>query len=364
MSSKQVSIVIVTYNSSWERVRATVNSAMMQKGIDFEIVVSDDGSADNYFKKIEVLFHKYEFTNYRLIPHVENQGIVLNFLDAVEQSRGEYIRGIGQGDMFFDEYTVRDSYKKAVTSGADVVLSKAVCYRKHYGAIELVPRDSWTPLNDRKALGNRDYIRFYRLSLLGASTFYKRDTLLTYLSELAGRIKYNEDHAVRLMALDDRKIFFIERNTVYYEVGPGISTSGNDWSSSALRLDQKAYSQLLLERLSHRSDLPWVEKLKLLINVEYKKGFIPFLDRETVVDLLYKLSPEEFTKQCNRLYKIRGKYPRKMSLWDKIRCGVELFTVPEMFFRILKGKLLQRMNRVMTDTNVSTAFAELCMSRE
>lgn len=127
-SCPQVSVHVLIYNGSWERVRATLNSVIMQKGIDFEVIVMDDCSKVNHSDRIKDFFSRHNFTNYRLINHEKNLGTVKTCLEAAELSRAEYTRGLGQGDMFFDEYALRDSYNFMVETDAEVMISKAVWY--------------------------------------------------------------------------------------------------------------------------------------------------------------------------------------------------------------------------------------------
>ena len=41
-----VSVILCTYNPDWRKLKATLLSAAMQEDIDFEIVLTDDGSGE------------------------------------------------------------------------------------------------------------------------------------------------------------------------------------------------------------------------------------------------------------------------------------------------------------------------------
>ena len=47
-----ISIIIVTYNSKWFELKATIKSVLMQKGINYEIIFADDGSKIKWNEKI------------------------------------------------------------------------------------------------------------------------------------------------------------------------------------------------------------------------------------------------------------------------------------------------------------------------
>ena len=48
-----ISIIIVTYNSKWFELKATIKSVLMQKGINYEIIFADDGSKIKWNEKIK-----------------------------------------------------------------------------------------------------------------------------------------------------------------------------------------------------------------------------------------------------------------------------------------------------------------------
>ena len=48
-----VTICVLTYNPDWIKFRNTLRSIICQRNVDFDIVVSDDGSEENYFDKAE-----------------------------------------------------------------------------------------------------------------------------------------------------------------------------------------------------------------------------------------------------------------------------------------------------------------------
>ena len=180
-----VSVVVPTYNPSWERVRATLNSVIFQKGVNFEIIITDDCSKENHFEKIKDLFSRYSFTDYKLISHEKNQGTVLNFLDAAKKSDGAYIRGLGQGDMFFDEYALKDSYNDIVQNNSDVSISKAVYFEANSNPVKLF-QNRRCP-QDIDAYKDTELLRTsYLLNNDGASgvnMLYEHDVLVKYFEE-------------------------------------------------------------------------------------------------------------------------------------------------------------------------------------
>ena len=78
-----------------------------QKEVSFEIIICDDGSIENLFLEIEILFRRYLFRNYFLIGHDSNQGAVNNIIDGAKIAKGRYIKMISPGDFLYDDATLR-----------------------------------------------------------------------------------------------------------------------------------------------------------------------------------------------------------------------------------------------------------------
>ena len=66
MYQYQVSVIVCTYNSKWEKLKSTLLSILSQRDISFEIIIADDGSeiqcldrAKKYFEKSDSLIKKF-----------------------------------------------------------------------------------------------------------------------------------------------------------------------------------------------------------------------------------------------------------------------------------------------------------------
>ena len=93
-----ISIIVLCYNPSIDKLLFTLDSLLRQKKIKYEIILSDDGSSIDYFNLVRDYFERNNFTNYKLIRHDCNQGTVLNAYDDVLKSKGQYIKMISPGD--------------------------------------------------------------------------------------------------------------------------------------------------------------------------------------------------------------------------------------------------------------------------
>ena len=66
-----ISIIIVTYNSKWFELKATIKSVLMQKGINYEIIFADDGSKIKWNEKIRE-YVKGDY-NYKCVESIKRK---------------------------------------------------------------------------------------------------------------------------------------------------------------------------------------------------------------------------------------------------------------------------------------------------
>ena len=333
MNNRKVSVIVLTYNASWERVRATLNSVILQKGIDFELIVADDCSRDNHFDKIRDFLSRYSFTNYQLVSRPENFGTVKNFLEAAKLAQGEYIRGLGQGDMFFDEYALRDCYDDAVKNNSEVQTSKAVFFKALSNPVKVIKHQRYPQnieaYNDHDTLRESYLIDDDRVS--GATVMYMREILIDYFTKslTGGGIKMLEDFIIKLMVFDKRKITFFNRNAVYYEFGAGIST-------------QRKTDEALI-------------RIRNICNA----------DGDSIDDMLLERCEVEHSDFSQRLKALIFGRREKNKARQALKQKLGIFAIPlSIIKRTLRFLLKQLAKKIMTDTNVSTDFANLCINRE
>ena len=58
MDKPQIAVEVLTYNSDLEKLKLTLNSILIQKNIDFEIIIADDVSKNFNEKSIKIILFK------------------------------------------------------------------------------------------------------------------------------------------------------------------------------------------------------------------------------------------------------------------------------------------------------------------
>lgn len=105
IASPDVSVFIITYNQE-KTIAQTIESILAQQG-DFkmEVVIGDDGSADNTPGICKEYQQKYP-NQIRLLLKEKNEGIVKNFVDSIRLCRGKYIGICAGDDYWIDELKI------------------------------------------------------------------------------------------------------------------------------------------------------------------------------------------------------------------------------------------------------------------
>lgn len=247
------SVIVVTYNPIFEKVKLTLDSILKQEFKDYEIVISDDGSEDNCFDKIEQYFMEHDFSRYVLVPHEKNQGTVKNLISALEHCSGKYVRDFGPGDLFYDKASLgrlcRYFEKRdcdmcfGLIKGYSISENGNVTYKKFTHPFDI---QAYRKQYDSKRILSN--LILYSDNVSGASTSYKRNIYLEYLKRIEDYVVYEEDIFQVLAALEGIKMRLYDDYLVWYEMGEGVSDSGNSAFSQKLALDVSNFYDMLADK--------------------------------------------------------------------------------------------------------------------
>ena len=100
----QVSIALTTYNGA-PHLAEQLDSLLAQEGVDFEIVVADDGSSDDTLQILARYAARY--ARLRLLPATGNLGFNGNFARCFAACRAELISPCDQDDVWASQKTAR-----------------------------------------------------------------------------------------------------------------------------------------------------------------------------------------------------------------------------------------------------------------
>lgn len=235
----QVSIIICTYNPDLRKLLTSVKSVVVQTGVAFEIIVTDDGSKIDYFNDVKAYFEDIRFTEYSFIKNIDNLGTVKNVLNALKQARGEYVFLNSPGDYVFDSTVISDFYEFAKKNNADICFGDYIPY--YLEEDEIKTSDFSRPRNvDVYSYKLNDYKALLLTGddIVGASYFRSKKFALESMEYIEKYSKYVEDGTSTSYGLANSiSIYYLNRNIVWYEYGTGISTNQNNKWSEIIRRD-------------------------------------------------------------------------------------------------------------------------------
>lgn len=274
-----VTVCVLTYNPDWIKFRNTLKSIICQKGVDFDIVISDDGSKNNCFDKAEKYLKENNFSAYCFIANKQNQGTVKNTISALQTIKSKYVKLISPGDFLYDETVLAKFTDFAEKNPAAAYFGNAVYYSTDnsgnikiyetlHNPIDLKP---WIERREKKIRRNyilrRDYI-------LGACFFCNTSIFIDYVKKIDNIVKYAEDFSLVWEIADSQKVLYYEIPFIFYEYGLGISTDSSRKWSSILRTDNlngfelmyknKSISFWVLQSFKSQTRLIWLLLMLLL----------------------------------------------------------------------------------------------------
>ena len=135
MKKIEISVIVLTYFPKWTELKKTLLSIIHQEGINYEIIIADDGSDDYCIDKIKELFQKHNFENYEVVHQEKNVGTCKNCLAAIKIAKGEYVRLISPGDFISQANSLREWYQFMDSNNINV--SFGILYLLNISSINL-----------------------------------------------------------------------------------------------------------------------------------------------------------------------------------------------------------------------------------
>ena len=292
-----VAVIICTYNPIWEKLEQTLNSCIIQCGLKVQIIITDDGSNNNYFDKITEYLEEKRFTNYTLVPASQNQGTVKNFLKGAQKCVAKYIKPISPGDYLYNETVLLDWITYLEKCGKKWSFGEAIYYRQddngnHYNVTQMAhPQNIKIYLSGNWPVCRWNYAVLADIAL-GAAVISTKEICIEYLERIEDKVKYAEDNIWRMMMFDGVVGTYYPQRVIFYEWGEGISTSNNALWKKQLSNDWDNADQIMLSNVKS-SDVFKEKMIKAFKAKKIKNNAIKFL----VMPNKWKLLKHKFSKR-------------------------------------------------------------------
>lgn len=290
--SFDISIIIVTYNADWNKLKETLDSIIKQESVSLEIIIADDGSIVNHNSELIEYFSEKSVSNYKMIMNDKNRGTVCNLISGVEVATGEFVKCISPGDALLRTDTLSKWIKFMDVNDLIWSFSDSIYYKNIDGKKEILK--CMAHPNDIKPyiMGKFNKCRWNYVVLddiaLGAAVICKTDIEYQYLKIIENKVKYAEDNIWRLMMFDGVRCKYYQDNTMWYEYGEGVSTSNNSMWLKRLSNDWENTSQIILNTSVNEID-SFQKSIIKNIRLNQNKFFKIFIKGKVVAALKKKL---------------------------------------------------------------------------
>lgn len=276
---KKVSLVIPVYNLE-EVLSACLETVINQTYKNLEIILLDDGSADNSLAVCEA-FGKQD-SRIKVLHH-KNHGVSYTRNRGLKEATGDYLMFL-DGDDWVDTSMVAEYVNAAEENNADAVI----------GGLTVVAADKTTTLKKPERLGLWgqevwNMICFDTSGLFGyaPNKLYRTALLQEHGITFDLKMYAQEDLDFALSAYDVCRTFcFIDNVGYHYRYSPGKRSHPYDhYIKNQLKMLHLAASHCALEKYSREAILQRIEKL--------------------VYVALYEASADHFSEVFARYYDIK-----------------------------------------------------------
>lgn len=289
---EKVSVIIPVYNK-FDKLFSAIDSALSQDYPELEIIVSDDGSKDFPFRKVEeyILEKKQDHLfNYEIIANKKNMGTVRNMNGAIKASHGDILINLAGDDRFCEKNTVSKIVRSMNLSGYD----NLVCRRKTEDN-KYIPSDSEIRRinkNNTAQKQNIAFIRGYFWNMASGSVLALRRNFIYKMG------LYDD----RYILWEDGPLFYkitrkgIKINTDYSIVSVIYSEEGiSNIPNKKMKSDEKRFLKVLLKDNNINIRNKKIIKYRLIRKFIYEKYnykqkikfFIRFFDTIIIRTIVY-----------------------------------------------------------------------------
>lgn len=240
MNGETISVIVPAYNiARW--LPRSLDSLLAQSHKDLEIVVVDDGSAD----EIRTVLAEYtaRYPNIKAI-HKENGGVTSARLRGVEESTGDWIAFM-DGDDYVEPRMYERLLENAKTNAADIShCGHRILFSD--GRVEYVHKSERIRVQDHRT-GLWELLDNREVSLSLCTKLYRRELFQGISDWMDVKIKYNEDLLMNYYLFNRAERSVFEGNCPYHYILRQDSASCKGISENYI-FDPIRVRQILLER--------------------------------------------------------------------------------------------------------------------
>lgn len=231
----QVSVIVLTYNPILSKLERTLKSVLHQNELNYEIIVSDDGSRQDYQNEIRDIIKDAGFINYTYNKNQKNLGTVHNIISALSVVRGKYVYLLSPGDLLYDDNVLYELYEFAESKSAKICFGQHLDYNIDNQKINifnerLLPKNIGVYNKSHKSYKTSFLLCDY---IIGPAYFREKSLFIELINYVSKYSRYVEDTTTTAYALAlNVPVHYFPKKIVWYEIGSGISQGiGFEWNN-------------------------------------------------------------------------------------------------------------------------------------
>lgn len=276
--SPEVTVIVVTYDQSLNKIIKTLDSIIIQEEISFEIIICDDGSKTRFEEELKKYFSSVNFFHYTLVFHDHNEGTVSNYYSGLSRAKGKYTKLLSPGDYFTERRILNRWVQFIKDRNSEWSFSDAYYYKIVKGKTDFIrakahPQIIYPYINKEEIRCTWNYV-VLQDGALGAAIFGTTRVQLHYCRIILEKgVKYAEDYLYKLMMFHGMVGCYYPETTICYEFGVGVSSGKPTWRKK-LSEDRKKFIQLMCDDMITDQQKRMVDALTKNSNNKITKLFI------------------------------------------------------------------------------------------
>lgn len=314
MDKVEVSVVVLTYKPDWNKLKNTLQSIVMQKDVELEIIITDDGSEVDCHKEIENYFANISFNRYVYNKNYQNVGTIKNYLSGVKRAVGHYVYGISPGDMLYGDTCLRKMVDFCIEREAKICFGNALYYTNNESGAKVFKGMNYPSrpffYGSKIPFFVMKSMFFSDENILGASYMRERECAVDCFERISKSALYMEDKCGTAVALMKKiRVFHFDDNVIWYENGCGVSTAGNEHWKLKLQKDYRDTICSLKQEYKKDRILDAVY-IRQVCNNKYKKRLTLMVKHPIfiILEWMRKLIKIRYTEETAELQKELEQY--------------------------------------------------------
>ena len=234
MIKNKISVIMPTYNHA-PFVEKAIQSVLGQRDVDFEFLISDDGSSDN----TQDVVSSISDDRILFFPNAINRGACVVTNELIEKSCGEYIALINSDDVWVED---KLSYQLNVMQGNPEL---AACF----GRAQFIDKDGNNISKDTLPFGqvfdkeNRtrgQWLRYFfeHGNCLCHPTIMARRAVYDEVGLFSNRLRQLPDFEMWIRFIKQYPIFVSERELINFRLLPGENASSQSEQNATRTLNE------------------------------------------------------------------------------------------------------------------------------